>query len=209
MSRHTRRLTTAAAGLALLTALSACGSGSDEPSGSDGASASSEPSESSSAGASGAAEGLADPGDDLLDDVERGAVFRGTDQRLTWSFPESYETETAQQAQSSDGDGEKSFEITIGSKLDTTSQAEGESVTEGMDGATVEEVEVRGQPFVATAADTEQGSLRTFFWTPEGAPITYAVLFYAIGSSVADTPAERLEEVYQTVGSLALDGETG
>ena len=210
MSRkHTRRLATATAGLALLGALGACGSGSDEPSGSGGASASSEPSESPSTGESGdsgAAEGLADPGDDLLDDIKRGAVFQGTDQRLTWSFPESYESETQQQAQSSDG--EKSYEITIGFKANTTAQAEGESVTEGMEGATVEEVEVRDQPFVTTAADTEEGSLRTFFWTPEGATTTYAVLFYAIGSTVADTPAERLDEVYQTVGSLALDDET-
>ncbi|ROR91945.1 hypothetical protein [Nocardioides aurantiacus] len=208
MSRmHTRRLTTAACGLALLAALGACGSGSDEPSGSGGATSSSEPSESSSGSDAVATEDLADPGEDLLDGPRLGVVFEGTDQRLTWRFPESYESETAQQATS--GEGAETYEMTIGFKAGTTAQAEGESVTEGMEGATVEEVQVRDKTMVTTAADTDGGSLRTFFWTPEGSDTTYAVLFYAIGTSVTDTPAERLDELYQTIGSLAVDDRTG
>ncbi|KQT89564.1 hypothetical protein ASG49_17720 [Marmoricola sp. Leaf446] len=149
----------------------------------------------------------ADPGEDLLDDVVRGVVIKGTDRNLTWKFPETYETSDAQQASSQDEDGAK-YDLAIGFKAGTDSRTEGQALADRADAdqeVTVDEVEVGGKPIVTTATDSTSGSLRTYFWSPDGVDGTYAVLLFAYDTTVADTPGERLDEVYQTVGSLDLE----
>ena len=207
--RHLRGLASAASALVLLTALGACGS-SEEESGSSGSggSSSSEPSGEASGGGTEPTVDLADPGDDLLDGATRGVVLQGTSARLTWRFPESYEPQNAQQASAS-GDGGEKFDLSIGYKAGTTAAADGEAMkaqAEPGQEVTVDEVEIGDKKIVRTATESDSGTLRTFLWTPDGADGTYAVLFLSYGAGLDDTPAERLDEVYQTVGSLALDG---
>lgn len=197
--------------LACMVALALAGCGQSEGGGGsaeDSGAATPSPSASTGVEADGAASvDPADPGEDLLDDVVRGVVIKGTDRNLKWKFPQTYEASDAQQASSQDEDGAK-YDLAIGFKAGTDSRTEGQALADRADAdqeVTVDEVEVGGKPIVTTATDSPSGSLRTYFWSPEGVDGTYAVLLFAYDTTVADTPGERLDEVYQTVGSLDLE----
>lgn len=139
---------------------------------------------------------------------------------MTWRFPESYDTSFSETQQATAADGEVEYQLTVGAKPGVDRVSEGEALAQDADAATqlgVEDVDVEGATeevsvgelsLTLATLDSAESSLRAFFLTPEDEDATYAVLFRA-GTSLADTPDERLAEVYQMVASLELEPEQG
>lgn len=206
-----RRLAATAALVALLVGASACGgSDTDDATADESPGATAAPEDTSTA--SDLPEQISDPGDDLLASPPQAAVFEGTDAELTWRLPASYEAEDSSGRQATSSDGDVTYSLTVGAKAGADRRAEADSYVSDSDGdvtSEVTELTVGETEMSVVTADTGDLGNRAFFFTPEGTETTYAVLFFSSTATADLLPErlpERLEELYQLLGSLEVDG---
>ena len=150
---------------------------------------------------------LASPGDDLLDNARRGVVLTGTETNVSWRLPEDcYESLDSQQA-ACDADG-GTYELVVGGKpgVDVATAAEEQLARTAQDGQSAEprKITVGGRDFTVIEYGGNGGSVTTFLHQPPRVDATYAVIFTA-PDRLADVPQERLDEVYQMLGSLEFE----
>lgn len=197
-----RRMTTmSGAALSALVLLAGCG----ESGGSADERAPASP--SSSAAPKEPLADVADPGDDLLDNARRGVVLTGTDTNVSWRLPEDcYESLDSQQA-ACDADG-GTYELVVGGKpgVDVATAAEEQLARTAQDGRSTEpqKLTVGGRDFTVIEYGGDTGSVTTFLHQPPRVDATYAVIFTA-PDRLAAVPQERLDEVYQMLGSLEFE----